>query len=662
MLSALAAVLLLLVPALGASVGEGRVEVVLQGAWPQVEGADRAAWLAAVQASGQRWAAAAGEALVRLGGEVLGGSDAPPRVRAFAPRGALPALAQLPGLRALGPDAPLGALQGDGHARPPADGLGPLGVTALHAAGWTGKGILLAVLDSGLDLSHPALGGAVRVAAWRDFVQSREEPYDDYGHGTFVASLAAGRPVAEGNFSGGAAPDAALLVAKVLDSAGKGLMSDAEAGLVWAFAQGAHVALAAFGGSACTQGEGGICDTVDALVRQGMVVVAAAGNKGPGNGTVLDPAAAAGSVAVGALNETLAVLPGSARGPVGNRTAPDVAAVGDNVRGAWRDGGWTVLSGTSVAAGFVAGSAAALLEAHRAWLGRGWDGPRREAEDALTRTARDLDAAGPDNATGWGLPQLGAALREVEEGSTLRLEAGVEVEKSAMLAYDANNITLRVQNPSLVDARGRAVLLVLGPDGAPVLDRARDLEAPFRGKASWTVRFDSGTLPHGDYAAEVRYGFAWRNGSADGEGAWEGRAGFTLYRPLLALARAHAAAAAPGALLGVALRALSAGNLDALNVSLVEGVPLRAPLVPHPGEAGLLTQPDPRGVAADLPGQRLNLSYRTARLALGDALAVDYRVLALAPGPASLEAWVRYEDVVGHVFWAALATQVVVAG
>ena len=90
------------------------------------------------------------------------------------------------------------------------------GVRELNRRGLTGAGVIVCIVDSGIDLLHPDFGH-VRLVAWRDFVNLRLGPYDDSGHGTAMAGLI----VANGSLRG-AAPDAGLIVAKVVNAAGDG--------------------------------------------------------------------------------------------------------------------------------------------------------------------------------------------------------------------------------------------------------------------------------------------------------------------------------------------------------------------------------------------------------------------------------------------------------
>lgn len=181
--------------------------------------------------------------------------------------------------------------------------------------GADGKGVTVAVLDSGVDYSHPDLGGGFgaghKVVAGHDFVNGDDDPMDDNGHGTHVAGIIAGKAAAKGGVTG-VAPGAALTAYKVMNANGEGTTSDIVAGIEAAIDPAnphrADVINLSIGGYGDGSDPLGLAAT--AATRAGVVVVAAAGNEGPGAGTVGSPAAADGVIAVGASVSGLR-LPGA---------------------------------------------------------------------------------------------------------------------------------------------------------------------------------------------------------------------------------------------------------------------------------------------------------------------------------------------------------------
>ncbi|MEA2052219.1 MAG: S8 family serine peptidase [Euryarchaeota archaeon] len=167
----------------------------------------------------------------------------------------------------------------------------------------TGKGVVVAILDTGVDYTHPDLGGCkgfgCKVIDGYDFVNDDWDPMDNDGHGTMVAGI-----IAASGALKGVAPDAELLVYKVLDPSesgpASGAPSDVIAGIGGAIKDGADIICMSLGG------ELGVTDdalalAVNAAVESGVIVVAAAGNDGPYIGTIYSPACYENVIAVGSV-------------------------------------------------------------------------------------------------------------------------------------------------------------------------------------------------------------------------------------------------------------------------------------------------------------------------------------------------------------------------
>ncbi|MFA4956987.1 MAG: S8 family serine peptidase [Candidatus Methanoperedens sp.] len=237
--------------------------------------------------------------------------------------------------------------------------------------GYTGTGIKVAIIDTGINYNHPDLGGGFgpgkKVADGYDFVNNDAFPMDDNGHGTHVAGIVA----ANGGIIG-VAPGATLFAVKVLDSAGSGSTSNVIAGIDWSIAHGANVISMSLGGSGQPNDE--FADVLniisDAAVDKGVVVVIAAGNEGPGTGTVGAPGSAKKVITVGASSssgtvtisdDTIASF--SNRGPSAfGRLDPEVVAPGVAINSTWLGSGYNSIQGTSMATPMVSGSAALLLQ------------------------------------------------------------------------------------------------------------------------------------------------------------------------------------------------------------------------------------------------------------------------------------------------------------
>lgn len=242
------------------------------------------------------------------------------------------------------------------------------------AAGVTGRGVTVAIVDTGVDGDHPDLAG--RLVTTKDF--SGEGFKDNNGHGTHVAGIVAGSGAASNGKYRGVAPEATLIAAKVLKGNGSGLMSDVMAGVEWATQQKAQVINLSLGGPpAPCDGTDALSLMCDAAVRAGVVVCVAAGNSGPGDRTIGAPGCAREVITVGATisgpTDYDNVTDFSSRGPTSDgRTKPDICFPGLNIISA-RAGGtsmgnviddhYTEASGTSMATPHCAGAAALLLAA-----------------------------------------------------------------------------------------------------------------------------------------------------------------------------------------------------------------------------------------------------------------------------------------------------------
>ncbi|MEA5367488.1 S8 family serine peptidase [Amycolatopsis sp., V23-08] len=270
-----------------------------------------------------------------------------------------------------------------------------IGAPAAWQAGLTGRDVPVAILDTGVDATHPDLAG--RIAQSRDFT-GKGSVADGSGHGTHVASTISGSGAASGGRYKGVAPDAALAVGKVLDDDGNGTFDEVLAGMQWAAAD-AHARVVNMSlGSGPSDGTDPVSEAVNTLTRQyGTLFVVAAGNFGQDE-SVASPAAADAALAVASVSKQDVLSPFSSRGPrIGDGAAkPDVAAPGESITAA-RPAGvpplgepvgdyYQTLDGTSMATPHVAGAAAILAQQHPDWAGE-------RLKAALTSTAADVGAA-----------------------------------------------------------------------------------------------------------------------------------------------------------------------------------------------------------------------------------------------------------------------------
>lgn len=241
----------------------------------------------------------------------------------------------------------------------------------------TGRGICAAVLDTGIS-AHPDLRD--RITGFRDFVNGAEDVYDDSGHGTHVAGILAGDGrVSEGVYAG-MAPDAELLIAKVLDKNGDGNVDKVLLGIEWILSVKDQFRVRIVNISVGTQPELAgeqkrkLQEAVEQLWDAGLVVVVSAGNYGPGPGTVSVPGNSRKVITAG-VPDMLARgarhrkrLNYSGRGPTEDCVIkPDLFAPGTGIiscNGRYSLPGehpYIMKSGTSMATPVVSGAAACLL-------------------------------------------------------------------------------------------------------------------------------------------------------------------------------------------------------------------------------------------------------------------------------------------------------------
>ncbi|MEU9356736.1 S8 family serine peptidase [Streptomyces sp. NPDC048301] len=354
--------------------------------------------------------------------------------------------------------------------------------------GFDGKGVKVAVLDSGADLDHPDLAG--RIDTSQSFVPG-ESVDDGNGHGTHTAATIAGSGAASDGKEKGAAPGARLLVGKVLGDTGSGADSGVIAGMEWAKAQGADIVSMSLGTEGGDDGADPMSQAVDSLSADGgPLYVVAAGNAYDPE-TVGAPGAAASALTVAAVDRNDRRAGFSSQGPLTGTHAlkPDISAPGVDVTAAasqsvpgWTGGLYRTMSGTSMATPLVAGTAAILKQRHPDWSGQ-------RIKDALMSTSAGTEQTPYE--VGTGRVDAAAAV-----DSTIQATGSVEAAAYDWPNADANAATRTVtyRNDGDTDV---TLALSLDTDEDAYTLSASTVRVPARGSAEATLTLDPSKVPAG---------------------------------------------------------------------------------------------------------------------------------------------------------------------
>lgn len=302
--------------------------------------------------------------------------------------------------------------------------------------GITGKGIGIAVMDTGIAPHPDFTQGQNRLAACYDVLQKKESFYDDSGHGTHVSGILAGNGFCSNGTYTGIAPEAHLIAIKVLDRHGNGSITDTLKGIAWILDHRREYNIRIVNISVGSrrlhdQKENErLIEGVEMLWKSGLIVVAAAGNGGPAPKSIGLPGSSRKIITVGACDDHIPVkLPNgemvdySGRGPTEDCIMkPDIAAPGGHIIScapvpssfrkeniSWNRtavSGWQKYycekSGTSMATPMVSGAVALLLSKYPEMT-------NREVKIRLKNTSTDLGL--PRRHQGWGMLNIEKLLR-----------------------------------------------------------------------------------------------------------------------------------------------------------------------------------------------------------------------------------------------------------
>ena len=296
----------------------------------------------------------------------------------------------------------------------PGSNINLINAPSLWSMGYTGQGVVVASMDSGVSMAHTDLSSRWRGGSnsWYDpYGQHPASPTDMSGHGTWTMGVMVGSDVSGSSI--GVAPGAQWIAVKMFNDAGSSTATAIHQGYQWLLNPDGNSATAdapnIINNSWTFAYPGCYLDfepDLQALRTAGILPIFAAGNGGPNANTSYSPANNPSAFAVGAINNTSGIYGLSSRGPstCGGSTGvfPELVAPGVNINSTDLGGFYTTASGTSLSAPHVAGGLALLLSAY----------PNlavSQQEDALRYSAVDLGFAGPDDIYGYGRLNLLAA-------------------------------------------------------------------------------------------------------------------------------------------------------------------------------------------------------------------------------------------------------------
>lgn len=268
-------------------------------------------------------------------------------------------------------------------------GLQNIGIPELRQSypHFTGKGVVVGIIDTGIDPDHPAFKG--KQIVFKDFTKARKkDPYDDNGHGTHVAGTISGSGSSP---EFGIAPQVKLVIAKVFSASGSSTDSVLIEAMEWMLTQKVDIVSNSWGGyQDDTSLENSAYNRmVEAWVEKNMFPSFAAGNEGPSDGTVGVPGGLPIAYAVGAVDSSDMTARFSSRGPITwdgvSYNKPEICAPGVKVYSSVPGGGYDSFSGTSMATPHLSGVVVLMLQAK----------PSLTVEDIkmiLTESSKDISA------------------------------------------------------------------------------------------------------------------------------------------------------------------------------------------------------------------------------------------------------------------------------
>lgn len=280
-----------------------------------------------------------------------------------------------------------------------------------------GNEVTIAYIDTGIAPHADFKLVKNRIVKFVDLINEKNNPYDDNGHGTFVAGVGSGNGALSGGKYRGIAPNSNIVSIKALDKHGEANATKILEAMQWVYDNNLEynikVVCMSFGSEPLGFNDP-IMKGAEALWRKGIVIVSAAGNSGPDYQTIKSPGISPRIITVGGMNdnrfdeeykeEFFEIAKFSSRGPAFNKFKPDIVAPSVDINSCSNKEGYTKLSGTSVATPMIAGLCALAYEKNK-YL------KPDQIKRALLASSNGITYN--RNLEGYGLPNLEKFLRYV---------------------------------------------------------------------------------------------------------------------------------------------------------------------------------------------------------------------------------------------------------